>query len=59
MAVEELFVNIANYAYKDEKDGKCKIIIEYNQDKQEVKLSIEDNGIKFNPIEREIIIIQR
>lgn len=50
---EELFVYVANYAYKDNGNGKCKIAIEYNQDKQEVKLSIEDNGIKFNPLEKE------
>ena len=53
LVVEELFVNIANYAYKEDENGKCKISIEYNQEKQEVKLSFEDNGIKFNPLERE------
>ena len=53
LVVEELFVNVASYAYKDNKKGKCKISIEYNQDKQEVKLSMEDNGIKFNPLEKE------
>jgi len=53
LVVEELFVNVASYAYKDKNDGKCKISIEYNQEKQEVKLSMEDNGIKFNPLEKE------
>ena len=53
LAVEELFVNIANYAYVDKKDGKCKIKISYNMEKQKVILSLEDNGIKFNPIEKE------
>lgn len=53
LVVEELFVNVANYAYKDSEDGKCKISIEYNQDKQEVTLVLEDNGIKFNPLEKE------
>ena len=53
VVVEELFVNIANYAYADKKDGKCRIMIEYNKDKQEVTLSLEDNGIKFNPLEKE------
>ena len=52
LVVEELFVNIANYAYKDNENGKCKISIEYNQEKQEVKLSLEDNGIRFNPLEK-------
>lgn len=53
LVVEELFVNIANYAYADKKDGKCKIRIDYNKEKQEVILSLEDNGIKFNPLEKE------
>lgn len=53
LVVEELFVNVASYAYKDKSDGKCKISIEYNKEKQEVKLSMEDNGIKFNPLEKE------
>ena len=53
LVVEELFVNIANYAYKDKKEGNCKIIIDYNKEKQEVILSLEDNGIKFNPLEIE------
>lgn len=53
LVVEELFVNVASYAYKDKNDGKCKISIEYNKEEQEVKLSMEDNGIKFNPLEKE------
>ena len=53
LVVEELFVNIANYAYQDQENGKCKVGLEYNKDKQEVRLSFEDNGIKFNPLEKE------
>ena len=53
LVVEELFVNIASYAYKENESGKCKIIIEYDKKKQEVKISFEDNGIKFNPLEKE------
>lgn len=53
LVVEELFVNIVNYAYKGKEDGKCKIMINYNKEKQKVILSIEDNGIKFNPLEKE------
>lgn len=52
LVVEELFVNVASYAYKDKNDGKCKISIDYNQEKKEVKLSMEDNGIRFNPLEK-------
>lgn len=31
LVVEELFVNIASYAYKENESGKCKIIIEYDK----------------------------
>ena len=53
LVVEELFVNVANYAYKGREPGKCKIMIEYNAEKQVVKLYLEDDGIKFNPLEIE------
>ena len=53
LVVEELFVNVASYAYKNDENGKCKISIEYNEEKQVVKLCLEDNGIKFNPLEKE------
>ena len=53
LVVEELFVNIASYAYKENENGKCKISIEYDQSKQQVQLSFEDSGIKFNPLEKE------
>lgn len=52
LVVEELFVNVASYAYKEGETGKCKITIDYDKDKQKVKLSMEDNGIKFNPLEK-------
>lgn len=38
LVVEELFVNVARYAYKDGETGKCKISIEYDRDKQKVIL---------------------
>ena len=53
LVIEELFVNIASYAYKENENGKCKISIEYDKNKQEVKLFLEDKGIRFNPLEKE------
>jgi len=50
LAVEEIFVNIANYAYKD-KNGNCLLTIQNDEDKI-IKLVFEDNGIPFNPLER-------
>ena len=53
LVVEELFVNIAQYAYSNLKDAKCKIMIEYDSKTQNIKMTFEDNGIKFNPLEKE------
>lgn len=49
LAVEEIFVNIANYAYQG-KDGTCKLSIEFKNPK-ELELTFEDNGTPFNPLE--------
>ena len=50
LAVEEIFVNIAKYAYKNKK-GKCLIKTHYN-DRNEYTIVFEDNGVKFNPVEK-------
>ena len=52
LVVEELFVNVASYAFDSNENGKCKITIDYNQNK-EIMLVIEDNGKQFNPLEKE------
>ena len=49
LVVEEIFINIASYAYKD-KQGDCKITI-YNDDDELFKMVFEDNGVRFNPLE--------
>ena len=51
LVVEEIFVNIAKYAYQEGK-GSCKVITDYDGHK-EIKIVFEDNGIPFNPLERE------
>ena len=47
MASEEIFTNIANYAYADE-CGKVKIAVSI---KDGIKITFEDNGKPFNPTE--------
>jgi sigma-B regulation protein RsbU (phosphoserine phosphatase) len=47
VAVEEIFVNIANYAYKPGK-GKVTIFISVGQ---KITIKIEDNGKEYNPLE--------
>ena len=51
IAVEEIFVNIANYAYGG-KTGEVKIKVEL-QDKHGLKITFIDKGIPYNPLEKE------
>lgn len=52
IAVEEIFVNIANYAYQTNKEeAMARIIMDTKSDC--VLLQFEDNGTPFNPLERE------
>jgi anti-sigma regulatory factor (Ser/Thr protein kinase) len=50
VAMEEIFVNIANYAYGNDK-GNVKINIIFNISSRIVTFKITDKGIKFNPLE--------
>lgn len=51
LCVEEIFVNISSYAYK-EKTGTCRISVEF-KNKSQCKIIFEDSGIPFNPLEKE------
>ena len=50
VAIEEIFVNIANYAYGNNK-GYVKIGISFDKQSRIVTFRISDQGIKFNPLE--------
>ena len=51
LAIEEMFVNIADYAYPN-KDGICSLTIEFDGEKN-FEFIFEDQGIPFNPLEKE------
>lgn len=51
LAIEEIFVNIVNYAYKD-KIGTCTLTIEMIEDNK-VSFTMIDEGEPFNPLEKE------
>ena len=51
ICVEEIFVNIAHYAYED-KNGEAKISILYNDNENTMTFIFEDNGFSYNPLER-------
>ena len=52
IAVEEIFVNIASYAYSPEV-GPATIQVEVQGEPLEVSLTFIDSGIKYNPLEQE------
>lgn len=55
IAVEEVFVNIANYAYPDG-DGSADVHMEFQQDetgKEQVLLTFMDRGVPFDPVQKE------
>ena len=52
IAVEEIFVNIAHYAYKP-KVGAATIKCEVTKDPFQVLIEFQDNGYKYNPLEKE------
>ncbi|MCR5670547.1 MAG: ATP-binding protein [Butyrivibrio sp.] len=52
VAVEEIFVNIANYAYEG-KEGDATISIEKDASENSARISFTDKGIPYNPLEKE------
>ena len=48
VAVEELFVNVAHYAYTPA-TGQARIDIEITEDPKKVMITITDSGIQFDP----------
>ncbi len=51
LAVEEVFVNIANYAY-DSYVGKVEIIFKFSQTTKMIEIQFVDEGIEFNPLDK-------
>ena len=51
LIIEELFVNICNYSY--EKEGDVKIQYELFQNPLRLVVNFIDEGVKFNPLNRE------
>ena len=49
IALEEVFVNTAHYAYPN-KDGDVKFLIGFNEKEKEFIFKLIDNGIPFNPL---------
>ena len=52
IAVEEIFVNIANYAYEGE-TGTAKIQVTYIEDISSIRITMIDSGKQYNPLLKE------
>lgn len=52
IAVEEIFVNIASYAY-DSKVGEAEIETDYDEDSNIIYITFKDNGKPYNPLMKE------
>lgn len=52
VAVEEIFVNVASYAYED-KSGYCRVELDIDPAKSYVTITFIDEGIPYNPLEKE------
>ena len=52
IAVEEIFVNVAHYAYAPE-TGDCGIGVDYSEEDNSVSICFTDSGVPYNPLEKE------
>ncbi|MBQ4370564.1 MAG: ATP-binding protein [Oscillospiraceae bacterium] len=52
MAVEEIFVNIANYAYAPDK-GNATVRVEVSEDPVSVTITFIDHGVPYDPLSRD------
>ena len=50
IAVEEVFVNIAHYAYGTEGGGKATVRLEFDEDKRQARFIFIDSGEEFDPL---------
>lgn len=52
IAVEEIFVNIANYAY-DPETGPATVRVEVNPDHSNVSITFIDHGVPYDPLAKD------
>ena len=52
VAIEEIFVNIAHYAYGDD-DGDVNLSISFDENCREITFRMADKGVPFDPLKKE------
>lgn len=51
IALDEIFTNISNYAYKDVPDtGKVSLTANFDEESRLLKIIFKDQGIEYNPL---------
>lgn len=53
VAVEEIFINIAKYAYRPGQAGQAAVRCCVGGDPLQVTIQFQDQGVPFNPLEKE------
>ena len=53
VAVEEIFVNIASYAYKSQEEGDTQISVWFEEDPKTVSIEFRDSGVYFDPLAKD------
>ena len=53
IAIDELFANIANYAYEKGKNGSVTVQVETEEAPRAVMISFIDSGVPFDPLSHE------
>lgn len=56
IVVEEIFINIASYAYPEDAADKP-VVIECGREGDRVYLAFRDRGVQYNPLEKEDPVI--
>ena len=51
VAIEEVFVNVARYAYQNG-DGEVLLKIGFNEEDRKITFVMKDRGIPFNPLQK-------
>ena len=56
IALEELFVNVCRYAYRDGEDvGTCRVAYVYTTNPNTITVSLSDKGVPFDPLSQESV----
>lgn len=53
IAIDELFSNVAFYAYDDNEEGNITVSVDVLDDPKRISMSFSDNGKQYNPLEKE------